>query len=1145
MFDGSNLKDLLLADLAVEEGLARAEDVADLLARRWSDGAGSASSTPLRDALVAQADLAPRDVLRLVARAERLIEEAAGSPGAAWARRSAGPGSLRASLTQRAAGAAAAPAAGGTPAFAELPLMAAGRYRDWTPLGEGGMGVVYRAHDGQLDRPVALKVARKEIVGPEAPSPTLAEEVLARFLREARLTGRLEHPGIVPVHEVGRTSEGLPYYSMRLVRDSRTLAEAIEQCWDAPQRLLLLEAFLKVCDAVAYAHGRGVIHRDLKPQNVVVGRYGEVVVLDWGLAKELGPPAAQGEAGTPPDAPARATGAPSAAPEDPVVAGEFRTQAGILGTVGYLAPEGLSGDAGSYGLRSDVFSLGVILFQILTGRLPWPEAQLPRYAAALQQDAPLASSIDPAAPEGLAAIAARALARESGARFADAGGLAQALRAWQSASALEREREGRGREAAAALLEAETLSGDAALRRLEHVQTLLGLLAQHHPDGRAPGDLAERVERLRSRALAERERTARRRALRWAAAVALCALALGALAFAWVVRDKNMELEASVQKEQAARQRWIDVNNTVLVRLSRKALALGQLDLLDELVAVSMAKNPPVGPDSSVDERALASMTLVVAAQSHEERGRVVEALAAYDKATEIRRELLAADPSSPAWRAKLGVAVTGRGSQLLALGRLREAQAALEEARALRAPPEGAAPSIDAIDAMLNVDYRLMLIAARRRDFAAARSAFDRAQRTVEERARFEPDTPDTRRARAILLMDMGELGPAGPSADERALALERSVALLEANVHDAPENADDAFLLAQALDLRHEAQPPERAGQPEHSDGARALDTFEKLFDRGPTHQEWARTLGLAYQRRASRRLRAGRPAEALEFSEKAERVWRPSAQAPTAGSKAWNDMADLDHGRVGALLATDQLGAALVAAERGVAARRRAVALAGEDCGPSLGLARDLCQEADLLLAHVEEDARALAAAEEAHRLLERLHAADPTLPLPDDAAGALLRCARILTGGGPAPSAEDHLRIAGWMEGRKRWATAAEHTQRALDDPGVRGDLVRAARWHFVRRAARASQEVASGAEGLRTAALDVLREDVEARRARLRAIEGERARAIPVERREPLDEERAALEASLEAARAGSTDIASLRGDPRFSTLFPP
>jgi len=164
-----------------------------------------------------------------------------------------------------------------------------GRYTGESEHARGGMGRVLLVHDQHLGRDVALKELLPHLASesePESdrPSPVrLSVPLVARFLQEARITGQLEHPSIVPVYELGRRRDGSLYYTMKLVR-GKTLAQAIHEAGSLRERLKLLPHFLDLCQAIAYAHSRGVIHRDLKPENVLVGEFGETVVIDWGLA---------------------------------------------------------------------------------------------------------------------------------------------------------------------------------------------------------------------------------------------------------------------------------------------------------------------------------------------------------------------------------------------------------------------------------------------------------------------------------------------------------------------------------------------------------------------------------------------------------------------------------------------------------------------------------------------------------------------------------------------------------------------------------------------------------------------------------------------------------------------------------------------
>ena len=238
-------------------------------------------------------------------------------------------------------------------AGAEEPDLAGTRYRLMERVARGGMGVVYAAEDEKLVRRVALKVLDV---------PSTDGELANRLIREARVLARLEHPGIVPVHDVGTLADGRVFYTMKFVEGQR-LDKFIESVESVQDRLRL---FLRVCDAVAFAHAKGVLLRDLKPENIMVGPFGEVLVMDWGLAKVI-----RGEvrdARTWSDPEATVFEKPSEAPDlvdstnNTVVTGHGT----VMGTPGYMSPEQSRGEVGSLDARSDIFSLGALLRFILT-----------------------------------------------------------------------------------------------------------------------------------------------------------------------------------------------------------------------------------------------------------------------------------------------------------------------------------------------------------------------------------------------------------------------------------------------------------------------------------------------------------------------------------------------------------------------------------------------------------------------------------------------------------------------------------------------------------------------------------------------------------------------------------------------------------
>lgn len=213
-----------------------------------------------------------------------------------------------------------------------------GRYPVAELLGRGGVGLVYRAHDPDLGREIAIKVLRREL----ADDPRAVE----RFLAEARLSSTLQHPGIVPIHELGRLDDGRPYFTMKIV-DGETLDVRLRIGAEEGSRDLI-QIFGKICEAVAFVHSHGVIHADLKPQNIMVGAFGEVQVMDFGFARVTD----------------------TDAPDDVAAPRSFESR--VAGTPSYMAPEQARGDVAAISPRTDVFGLGAILLEILTGSPPFP-----------------------------------------------------------------------------------------------------------------------------------------------------------------------------------------------------------------------------------------------------------------------------------------------------------------------------------------------------------------------------------------------------------------------------------------------------------------------------------------------------------------------------------------------------------------------------------------------------------------------------------------------------------------------------------------------------------------------------------------------------------------------------------------------------
>ena len=311
-------------------------------------------------------------------------------------------------------------------------------------VGRGGMGIVFRARDRALDREVAVKILKQQY----APDSTTA----ARFIEEARITGQLQHPGIPAVYQVGTMSGGRPFLAMKLIKGG-TLDTLLKQNASVDP----LSVFEAIAQAVGYAHAHGVIHRDLKPANIMVGSFGEVQVMDWGLAKVLTNRERQRPQGDP-----AATTAPTEIKSQRDVETPFTEHGSVLGTPAYMAPEQAAGELDRIDTRADVFGLGAILCVLLTGKPPFlgRDAESVRLAAVRGKTEEAFARLDGCgADPDVVALCKRCLAFEQADRPASADAVAVAVAALRHAA------DDRARQAERDKLSAEVRAVEQAKRR--------------------------------------------------------------------------------------------------------------------------------------------------------------------------------------------------------------------------------------------------------------------------------------------------------------------------------------------------------------------------------------------------------------------------------------------------------------------------------------------------------------------------------------------------------------------------------------------------------------------------------------------------------------------------------------------------------
>jgi tetratricopeptide (TPR) repeat protein len=647
----------------------------------------------------------------------------------------------------------------------------ADRYELLGEVGQGGTGLVFRARDRLLGRELALKVLREAYRD--------HSDARRRFLREAQVGSQLQHPAIVPVYGLGWFDDRRLYLTMKLV-EGHTLAELLRERADPRQDLTrLLSVYGQVCQAMAYAHVRGVVHRDLKPSNVMVGAFGEVQVMDWGFAKQVRVgeggvriPEADGEeaiptAGSSPPAPCPSTGL---------------TQSGaLMGTPAYMPPEQARGEAALIDARADVFALGAILCEILTGQPPYAGAaaeEVCRQAAAGDlHDAHARLDACEADPP-LRDLARLCLAAERADRPPDAGILAEVLAAYL-ASAQERLRQAQMERAAAEARAEEAQAKARAERRARRLTLALGAVVVLFLLGAAAAPAVAYVllreeqaqtEAQRKAAVAAREEEARRRQQAWRA----LDLLTGTVVKDWLVRQPVLVPDQKKFLEQA-------------------------LAIYTEFAA-----------ETSTDEASQAGL-----ARSYSRVGdiqwllrRVPEADVAYDRGAALFTRLAAQTPGRPGYRKALVQTLNNRILILEATGRDGQADAALRDLIRRERQMVAEAPDVDnryyLAHSLTNLSIRCRQQGKFPEALALARESLALHEKLAAER----PDQCSVQyglgRTRSFLgrvLEDKGQ-SAAAERAYRDALKLQKSVAArCPINIHARQDLANTHAFLARLL--------------------------------------------------------------------------------------------------------------------------------------------------------------------------------------------------------------------------------------------------------------------------------------------------------------------------------------------------------
>jgi serine/threonine-protein kinase len=790
------------------------------------------------------------------------------------------------------------------------------RFRVLRPHARGGLGAVFVALDTELHREVALK----QILDSHADDAVSRQ----RFLLEAEVTGGLEHPGIVPVYGLGTYADGRPYYAMRFIRGD-SLKEAIaafhrdEALTRGPgaralARRKLLRRFVDVCNAIDYAHSRGVLHRDLKPGNIIVGKHGETLVVDWGLAKARGRSDAAESSDERPLVPSSASGSAETLPGS------------ALGTPAYMSPEQAQGDLEHLGPHSDVYSLGATLYCLLTGQPPVEGDDVGAMLRAVQKgEFPPPRQLDPTIDRALEAVCLKAMARSPEDRYGSCRALAEDVERWMADEPVSAWREPVSRRARRWARRNRSLVTGAGAALVAGVVGLAAVLAvQTRAKAELARSLANETKANRALGAANAELARSRAAVqaRYDLAVeAIKTFHTGVSEDFLLKEDQFQELRDRLlnsasdfygrlgallgrESDAASRRALLQANFEVAeltgtVGKSAAALAAHRRILADrEAVAGEAVASAELKADVGRSLTAVASLLSAT--------GQTDEAVATYRKAEGLLDELASSAPTSAPARSALAACRSNLGRLLHETGHAGDGLAVLRLARAeqeVLASAAGAATEARA-DLAVTVNRIGMLLRHTGRS-VEAEAAYRQALAIQQQLAEDHPAVTQFRTLLASSHNNLGRLlwATGQPAAEAE---LRRAMAILQKLADENP--AVTGFRSRLAASRVNLGGLLSGTGHPTEAEGEyrQALALFQKLADDHPTVTQFRSGLATSHMNLGVLLLATDQPARGeAEFRRAVAHLQKLADENP-AVTEFRNSLA-MSHGNLGILLSS----------------------------------------------------------------------------------------------------------------------------------------------------------------------------------------------------------------------------------------------